>query len=220
MDFGALIPLALVALMGAGMGLAAYLSPAGRAKRAMRAARLRRISDVADGEVVKLRGRLRYLKPPVRAPITSRPCAAWHVVVVDANRRNDALVDEREWVEFLLEDDTGRAVVDAVSPKFLIVLDAHLRSGLWEEPLGRARSFLEARGESTKGLFFNRELRYREGVLEEGEEVSVLGVGRWEPDPEPGSAGARGYRGQALRLRVREAPDGRLLITDDPSLLD
>ena len=66
---------------------------------------------------------------------------------------------------------------------------------------------------------FNRTLRYREAVFEEGEEVAVLGRARWEMDPDPKAEGS-GYRGGAKRL-VIEAPEteGPLLASDDPNTL-
>jgi hypothetical protein len=51
-------------------------------------------------------------------------------------------------------------------------------------------------------------------LLIEGAEVTVEGVGRWEPDPDPASAVH--YREVPLRLVVRAPADGPLRVTDKP----
>ncbi len=70
--------------------------------------------------------------------------------------------------------------------------------------------------DSTNLLGLNKSIRYREGALEAGELVAVLGRGRWQPDPDPNQKG--GYRDRAMRLLI-EAGEDELLISDQPSTL-
>ena len=63
-------------------------------------------------------------------------------------------------------------------------------------------------GMKSKSLLgFNKSLRYKEGVLEAGEEVSVCGQGTWEREPSSG-------QGDKL-LVIRGTYDARLLVSDD-----
>ncbi len=216
-------PVVLPVLFGLGLaGMAVYrvlFSPRARAKRALRTARRKPIREVLDGEVVKICGKLRYQGTPLEAPLTGRACAGWTVVVQEQGRQGHTTIRDHSCVAFVVEDDSGRAVVDPVLVDLVLTVDRHLRSGLFELPSRRMAVFLRKHHERTHGWLLPRGLEYTEGALEEGEEVSVLGQGRWEPDPDPASATCAGYRGRATRLRIVDPPAGKMLVSDDPSTL-
>ena len=81
-------------------------------------------------------------------------------------------------------------------------------------------TYLARHGESSSGWIFNKTLRFREGVLEEGETVAVVGQFFWEPDPEPmpGEMGG-GYRDHPVRLVVRAPKNRSIFLSDDPSAM-
>lgn len=62
----------------------------------------------------------------------------------------------------------------------------------------------------------NNPFRYREGVLEEGEIVSVVGMGRWVADPDAPATGDA-YRDAPKRLILEAPPGSSVLVSDDPS---
>lgn len=191
-------------------------------RRALFGARSARIADVADGERVKLVGKLAYADAPVEAPFSRRDCAAYWLTVeqesAGESKSWNELVQDRRMVSFWVEDDSGRALVEAdVMPQVAMVVDAHFDSGFLDDPETHIRAWMTDRGLETKGLMFNKTLRYREGVLEAGETVAVLGEAHWELDPDPDAQ--HGYRERAKRLVVRAPAAGRLLISDDPSTL-
>ncbi len=67
-----------------------------------------------------------------------------------------------------------------------MVFDAKFSSGTFNDPSNRLIQYLEQFGkESTGMLGFNKTLRFREGILEIGEKVAVLGEGRWKDVYEP-----------------------------------
>lgn len=121
-------------------------------------------------------------------------------------------------VSFWVEDESGRALVEAdVMPQVAMVVDAHFDSGFLGDPEAHIRAWMMSRGIETKGILFNKTLRYREGVLEGGETVAVLGEAHWERDPDPEAQ--HGYRMRAKKLVLRAPADGRLLLSDDASTL-
>jgi len=175
--------------------------------------------------MVKICGRLRYVGEPRIAPLSGRRCGAWRVEVDEYRRSGKSgswhnVITELDAGEIELDDGTGRARVNALGAQLVIVKDAHYTSGTFNDASAVLERYLARHGhESTGFLGLNKGLRYKEGVLEEGEDVAVLGLARWEHDPSVDSRGARGYRELPRRLVIDTAPDGQLIVCDDPAVL-
>lgn len=214
--FGILLVVGIVALARW------WYSTAQQVKRALRKTPRTNVRDARDGDLVKIVGQLRYLHEPVIAPISGRRCAYFEARVERKHGKNSWVEVAREvgGAEFLVEDSTGRAVVDPVLVETAVVEDSTGRSGFLNDPSDRLASFL-ARHDvaSTTLLGFNRTMRYREGVFEEGETVAVLGVAVAESDPE-GGIPAGSYRSGPRRLRIGPRVDGPVLMTDDKSVTE
>ncbi len=201
-----------------------------RNQRKLRKAPRLPIAEVKEGQLAKVVGTLRLAEePPLEAPLSGRPCAYFEVKVEE--RRSSG--KSSHWVTVIkeyesqqrifVEDDSGKALVSMMAPKMVLTMDAHYESGFLNDASPRLEEFLARHGHSSEGWVFNKSIRYKEGVLEPGELVAVLGRGSWEPDPDPppGGGATGGYRDMPLRLHVREAvDDDRMLMSDDPSTLD
>jgi hypothetical protein len=142
----------------------------------------------------------------VRERRQSGPNSNWHTLL----RKEDA-------VAFVIEDGTGRALVKAAGAHLVLVRDGHLRSGFIDDASERAKAFLMELGNTSESLLGNASIRYEEGVLEPGEEVSVLGVATWETDSD--SIGSEGNRDRGKRLILDVASEHAVTISDDPSTL-
>jgi len=195
-----------------------------RARRAMRALPVRPIAEALEAEKVRISGPARPLAEPLTAPLSGRPCACWRVVVEEKVRRDKTtywrtVVDDHEVVDFVIEDGSGKAVVRTAMVQPVLDRDMDARSGFLNDATPELEAFLSERGHSSQGWVFNKTMRYREGVLEPGESVCVVGVGRWEPDPEA-AAEARGYRTahQPRRLVLSAPAEGPLLLSDEAGL--
>lgn len=201
-----------------------WLSPDQRARRAMRATPRREIGDVIEGERARIVGTVHLTTEPVTAPLTGRPCAYWRVVVEEHRRggrsgRWVTLVDEHDGVDFVVEDGTGKALIRTSHVQVVLENDAKYSTGILSEPTPRLLGFLEARGIPSKGLLFNKDMRFREGIVEHDETVAVVGIGRWQRDPDA-KALAEGYRSAELpkRLVMEAMEDSPLLLSDDASV--
>lgn len=198
-----------------------FFSARAKARRAIAKAVRKRIADVQDGEIAKICGILVYGSETLTAPITGRQCAAYSVVVRERDRdaRNTATIDEADARSFRVEDESGVAWVQPTLVDLVVSMDRNLQTGFFEDPTPRMTAFLDAHGLEARGFLFNRVLEFSEGILEGGEAVAVLGVGAWEPDPDPTSSGRGGYRERAVRLRVTDPPDANMILSDDPATL-
>ena len=213
-----------------------FFSPRGKIRWALRSATVVPIARVKERQLAKVVGRLRFAEaPPLVAPLSERPCACWQITVkrpaamadpeAQKKQASDdlsgmvAIVDDSaHHGTFWLEDDTGRALVEVVAPKLLLTRDRRFESGILTKATPRLESFLETYGYTSQGRIFRKSLLGYEGVLEEGEQVAVFGLCRWEPDLDPCAEG-RTYRGAPARLRISTPLGGELLISDEPFAL-
>lgn len=155
-------------------------------------------------------GEAQLLDGHMRAPLSGRPCLAWsvHVEQLRPNGRGRSdwypLIRDTRVVSFGLADGTGRAIVDAVGATLVLDYDTRSTSGILDDPTEAERAFLARYKVSGKGLVFNKDLRYREAVIEIGERIAVLGTVSRDPSS------------QALRIvRSEKQP---LLISDDAAV--
>ncbi|MEM6989489.1 MAG: GIDE domain-containing protein [Myxococcota bacterium] len=224
-----MLPAALWWMVSAIVGSAAayWFSPGRVHRRTLRDAKPCTIDSFPNGGYKRIVGRAVVEEQrQLIAPLSGRPCAAYEVLVqgLDAatDERWDTVAYEMQAVPFVIEDDGGRARVDPAWAKLLITLDRNRRSGGTDPATPAEVAFLARHGEHAKTLTFNRNLRYREGVLEHGELVSVLGRGTVSYED---GAGTRphvgGYRAHAERVRrvdIAATQSEPLLITDDPTV--
>ncbi|MFK8001794.1 MAG: hypothetical protein AB8H86_19520 [Polyangiales bacterium] len=199
-------------LVTIGVGVA-WLQPDRKHKRRMRRFPLAAtIADAATNTDVRVSGTLAYADgaTPLTAPFSRRECVAWRVIVVAGEGKNwQEILREEEAVDFILQDESGRARVDGSFLTLALHHDVPNERRIFEPASPELLAFCEARGIETS----RRSLRMHEGTLVLGEVVTVCGQGRFENDPN-----GEGYRGGKTVLRVGPLASGELLVTDDASL--
>lgn len=192
--------------------------------RAMRKVERCSIAAAPHGAMVRVTGTLHEGAELLRAPLSGRSCVGYWVQVQVRRSANRSLhwanlIDQREAVDFVVEDGSGSAIVQTRDVELAIELDHHQTSGTFDDATPVEESFLRRHGHGSTGLFgFNKALRYREAVLEPGETVVVVGRARWEDDPAPGAVQGTGYRQgtRATRLVLEASRRMPLRISDDP----
>lgn len=219
MNAGSFIWLVVLVVFAAIAIYGYYFSEAAKIRRALKAAPRVTIAEAQQGSVVKIAGRVRPVTELLAAPLTGRKCVYFEATVEEYRSSGKSgrwveIIREAESSDFLVEDGTGRALVKTAAMKPLLVKDSTLTSGFLNDASADLEAFLQKHGKSSTGWIFNKNLRYKEGVFEPGETVSVLGQCRWEQDPDPREAGS-GYRDTPKRL-VMDAPDqGQFLFASD-----
>lgn len=223
----------LMILVLAGVGALIFgtwwFSPYQRTLRALRGVPRVSISEAVEGSLVRIVGTLRAGPRTLHAPLSGRGCACFRVEVdqrVSHGKRSRwrSLIRAENSVDFVVEDATGRAIVKGGFIETAIVLDHHQRSGTFNNTTPELDAFLARHGHASTSFFgFNKRLRYREGVLEPGEIVALVGRARWEDDPEPGAIkhSSGNYRETARRKRLVLEPGtlGPVRASDDPSAI-
>lgn len=181
-----------------------------KARRALERSQPIPIERVRPGMMVKLIGRVELRSPsrPLIGPLSQKPCAHYELLIKEKRQKGwRTLVHEKDTQDFWLVDDSGRVLIEATVAQVLLTMDERRRSGIGKDAPPRLEALLRRHGQKSTGWVFNKNLRYREGLLEPGETVAVVGRCRDEADP-AGSADAR-------RLVIGEPPEGDLVVTDD-----
>lgn len=180
-------------LLIAGYGVYAYYNSRKTAvKRALKKLPERRMGQFANGEAARTSGKVECLGECFYAPLTGRKCAYYQVVV----QQHQSSGKHGRWVDIINEERVGDIIlrdgsdylrVDKSRLKLFSAQDADFSSGTWNDATPELEAFLAARGMKSTGLLgFNKSLRYKEAVLEEGEWVTAGGKGTWSSVPVEG----------------------------------
>lgn len=179
------------------------------------------IHEVPEGATVKIVGRVRKHQARLRSPLSAREAVYYDVVLTGIPHRrvsrplhergsHPLRIEERDAVDFLVEDDTGRAIVRTDDVLVAVVRDRDEDLGRSGEP--EVRALLERYGRNK-----SQRVHVREGLIEIGEPVAVVGRASWIQAAPDAPASYR-ERPQILSL---EAPDEHpLIISDDPDTFD
>ena len=178
-----------------------------------------KIEFFRSGSYASVVGSLVLDEKPLFAPLTGRACAAYEVLVerlieTGAGERWLKVVHEWDVQRFAVDDGTGRAYVDPKGALLSIVGDHRTMTGPFGEPDERHLAFIESQDARVFSLIGeDSRLRYREGVLEVGEKVAVLGRGRVSTDDMTVEAP---YRGRPrVRVDFEAAFRQPVYVTDD-----
>lgn len=164
-----------------------YYSRKAVVKRKLKKAAGMKISAFLSGDIAKVVGNVEFVGEPLIAPLSGRRCAYYYVLVeqlVSSGKSSHwtKIIEEEVGGTFVIRDGRYRAHINSDSTlKTYIVQDEEYESGFRNDPTETLENFLRAHDiESETMLGFNKKIRYKEGVLEEGECMAVIGRGEWK----------------------------------------
>jgi hypothetical protein len=211
----------VIGVGGVGVGLViagvdAYFSETRRANRRIqrerRAAAMWPIAELPDHQLGWVVGRARALHEPMRSPLTGRRCV-YYAAKVDENAAYPVL-EERHGVPFVVEDDSGRAVVEPSNAELTVAFDRWLETDARSPASPAAEALLARHGRTSRTAYGVRWLTFAEAVIEVDQLVAVFGGGVRELDPDQPPAG---YRSSApTRIRLAGSRRHPLAITSAP----
>jgi hypothetical protein len=211
---------AAVALVAGGLR---YFDRERQLKRTLARTPRTAVAQLSTG-VVRVTGRAARVEEPLTAPLSQRSCVAFQLAIDERRAHGNTVrwrpvVRVREAHPFWVADETGRVLVEP-GPHFALALERDFagRTGFLErltsDSLERLEAFLATRGIPARNwLGMGKTFRYNEGVLEDGETVSV--GGRVVAEPHPDGDASPG-RGTPMRKLLRGSQQVPLLISDDP----
>jgi hypothetical protein len=215
----ALNPLAIVGMTISGgwmlyRGVRRYMAPANQLKREIGGLPRRTLAELPEGTPARIVGKADVLEDTLEAPLTGRRCL-YYTAIVEVSDGPDwrEIVREDRAVMFIIDDGSGRAVVDPRESKVALDFDEESASGTFDKPNEREQAFLDEHKTSSTHGAFNRNLRYREATIGIGDTIAIFGAAMREPDPtgQPEAA----YRGDApTKLRMTSSRKYPMMISD------
>jgi len=166
--------------------LAIYFSKKAIIKRKLKNSNYKRIADFKDGDIAKLVGCVEIIGNPLYSPLSNRECSHYYVHVEQEKSSGNSstwetIIEEEVTSRYLIKDGIRYAIINDNKLKSYIVQDAKFSSGFWNDAGENLEKYLKSKGEESEGFFgFNKTLRFKEGILEKGEEIAVLGEGNWK----------------------------------------
>ncbi|MBI3134646.1 MAG: hypothetical protein HYZ14_08250 [Bacteroidetes bacterium] len=163
-----------------------YFSKKAVVRRNLKKAAGKKISQFFNGDIAKVVGQVEFVGEPLSAPLSGRPCAYYHVLVEQhvSNGKNShwkKLVEEEISGTFVIRDGKHTAFVDQAQIKTYLVQDKTYNSGFLNDASIALDQYLSRHGHKSTGLLgLNKTIRYKEGVLENGELMAVVGKGEWK----------------------------------------
>lgn len=162
-----------------------YFSRDQQVLRAIETMNTSSIKHVKKGERVKIKGRIKAQNDLITAPVSGRACLGYQLQVfrVASGSYSDVeaeMIHEAKSVIFYLEDKQGLAKILPRWQEITLHKEMVEELGRFDEPSERQAKVLEKYGEkATTGLGLTRRLVFKEGILEVGEQVAVVGEASW-----------------------------------------
>ncbi|MDB4967104.1 MAG: hypothetical protein JWN44_2793 [Myxococcales bacterium] len=172
-----------------------------------------RLSDVREGRLLKVVGRVDLLEP-LLSPLAHRSCAAYSVKLQEKVTTFDSLVRVIESAarDFVLRDDSGFVVVRAANASIFWERGREPRTAADHvRATPETRAFLKKHDLPATDWVGELPYSFSEGVLGAGDEIALVGRARREADPYAPSA----FRDLPTRL-IFEAATDPLIIACGP----
>ncbi|MFP9113615.1 hypothetical protein ACLI1A_06715 [Flavobacterium sp. RHBU_3] len=154
-------------------------------KRSLKKFPVTRIGNFKEGERGRITGTIIYAGKILEAPLSGRECCHYYVHIEESSggKSNswNTLVEEEITGTVVLQDGNHYALMKHANLKSYIVQDRDYSSGTFNDATPQLEAYLNDRGHESVGVLgFNKSIRYKEGILEQGERVTVAGLGEWK----------------------------------------
>lgn len=185
---------------------------------------LKPASGLRTNELSKVSGKALHVKEPLLAPYSQRKCVFYQIKIeqkVNSGKSSHwrTLIEEERSQEFFVETNSDFVIVKPIDePKNYItylVKDKKQSSGTFNSPTPEFEALLRRYNIESQTFFgFNKQLRYREGIIEIGEQVTVAGIAKWRSLSEP----LPDYPYSKI-AELTDEVNTKLIITDLPEVL-
>lgn len=181
----------------------------------------RPIGSLKTNELSKITGKALHVKEPLLAPFSKRPCI-FYSIKIEQKKSNGkstywkSIVKEEKFQEFFVEINGDYVMVQPTqTPKNYIshlVVDKKISSGTFNDPSPEFELLLKSYNITSKGILgFNKSLRYKEAIIEIGEQITVAGIAKWKTLNQP----IEGYNYSKIAA-LESTEKQKLIITDLP----
>ncbi|MBI3511623.1 MAG: hypothetical protein HY064_13260 [Bacteroidetes bacterium] len=143
------------------------------------------IADFMEGEIARTNGNVVFAGQTLNAPLSGRQCSYYYLLIEEMQQSGKhshwvTIVEEEKSGDVVIHDGISYAVIETNLIKTYVVQDEKLSSGFLNDANEGMEKLLNAHGiQSTNFFGLNKSIRYKEGILESGELLTVSGKGNW-----------------------------------------
>lgn len=180
-----IIPICFVVVFILVGTLAWYFSAKQKVKRILTKLTDKKIISLKSNQFSRITGKTISINEPFLAPLSKRKCVFYQIIIEQETGDEDSsswktLIEEERFQEFLLEQNGEYALVELQQypQNFLchLVVDKKTTSGSFKKPSPKFEELLRHYNIKSTGFFgFNKQLRYKEAIIEIGEKITVAG---------------------------------------------
>jgi len=216
-----IIILLIIVVIGAIIFLSFYFSRKQVVLRKLSKIPLKPATGLKTSELTKVTGKALHVKSPLIAPLSGRECVFYTIKIekrVSTGKSSHwkTIINEEKTQEFFIDSNGDFVIVRPThSPKnylSYLVKDKRTSSGAFNDPTPEFEALLKQYNIDPINLLgFNKSLRYKEGIIEIGEQITVSGIAKWKTLNEP----IPDYHYSKIAELVSEGKE-KLIITDVP----
>jgi len=146
------------------------------------------IIQARENQSVKIIGKVSTNNTFLISPLSQRKCVYYKVHVEKKVSRGksshwETIIEDSQANDFMIESQGENAFVKMQNYKSHLIEDSEFESGTFNDATPKLEKYLNSFGEESEGFFgFNKNIRYKEGILEINEAVAVKGIANWK-DP-------------------------------------
>ena len=132
------------------------------------------------GGLTEIKGKIVACDAKITSPLSKKVCVYLHLIIrqcVSGHKRAKTVERKniRKGGRFFVDDGSGRALVSLHRAKLELEVDNHRSCGALSDAPPDFEACLKSFGLSSKGLVFNNDFTCEETILEEGDEMYILG---------------------------------------------
>lgn len=167
-----------------------YFNPKLVIKRALSKIPLKPVGSLRTNELTKVTGKALHVQEPLIAPLSKRKCVYYSIIIEQQTHTGKSshwktILSKEEIQDFFIDCRGDYVIVQPKKqPKNFIsylVPDKKATSGTFNDPTPEFESLLRRYNiDSTTFFGFNKQLRYKEGIIEVGETITVAGIAKWK----------------------------------------
>ncbi|MFK7781508.1 hypothetical protein [Psychroserpens sp.] len=152
-------------------------------------------SSLKTNELSKVTGKALHVQDPLIAPYSERKCVFYQIIIQQKvssgkSSRWKTLIKEERFQDFFIQTKTDFVIIKPQEhPKNYIchlVKDKDQSSGAFNDPTPQFIRVLKRYNINPETFFgFNKRLRYKEGIIAIGEDITAAGIAKWKTLNEP-----------------------------------
>jgi len=129
---------------------------------------------------IKIIGIIQKNESLYSAPLTKRPCLGFDILVQRSTSDGvEDYIEDCKSVNFILKTDLGNVQIVAKNATIYLNKDYETSSGILKDPTKEIVKLLSIHKKSATSFGLNKSLLFKEGIIKQGDKISIYGKGKW-----------------------------------------